>query len=149
VFVSGYVFDDRRVGVENILIEIWHADPHGRFDGRNGWQRARTDERGFYSLMTTKPGPYMTDLPAPWVRPPHFNVYVLGSGIMRPLVTQLFFPGEPLNATDRQLLAISDEAARGRLIARAADVPRAPAGTTALRFDVVLRGPDETPFLAD
>jgi protocatechuate 3,4-dioxygenase beta subunit len=149
VFMSGYVFDGRGVGVENILLEIWHADPHGRFDGRMGWRRACTDERGYYSLVTTKPGPYRTGLREPWVRPPHFNIYVLGSGIMRPLVTQVFFPGEPLNATDRQLLAITDEAARRRLVARLAEDPRAPAGTTALRFDVVLRGPDETPFLAD
>jgi protocatechuate 3,4-dioxygenase beta subunit len=67
---------------------------------------------------------------------------VLGSGVMRPLVTQLFFEGEPLNEQDRQLAAVADPAVRRQLVL-------APVGLGRYRFDIRLQGSGETPFLSD
>ena len=73
---------------------------------------------------------------------------VLGSGIMRPLVTQMFFPDEALNDDDPQL-ALVEPARRPLLIARKWDDPEAPRGALPLRFDIRLGGTGETPFFED
>lgn len=73
----------------------------------------------------------------------------MGSGLMRRVVTTLFFPGEAGNPTDPVLAAIRDPPVRERLILRRAQLERAPADTTAYALDIVLQGEDETPFFAD
>jgi protocatechuate 3,4-dioxygenase beta subunit len=74
---------------------------------------------------------------------------IVGSGLMRPLVTCLYFPGEPLNDDDPQLEAIRDPAARRQLILVPDHHPAAPAGVPAYRFDIRLGGDRATPFLVD
>jgi protocatechuate 3,4-dioxygenase beta subunit len=83
------------------------------------------------------------------VRAPHINVSIMSSGLMRRLVTTFFFPDEALNAGDPVFNAITDPAARERVILRPAKLPRAPADAVAYRLDIVLQGEEETPFFLD
>ena len=151
VFLHGRVVDVRRAAVVNAIVEIWQADADGNFarpgvsGGFRGWGRAWTDDRGEFWFLTIKPG---STAQGATFRAPHVALRILGSGIMRPLVTQVFFPNEPWNGQDPQLALIS-AGVRERLIARPSTHPQAPRGATTLCFDIVLRGEDETPFLED
>ena len=143
--LSGTVQDGRRKPAVNVIVELYQADSEGRIgpdrdEGFAGWGRAWTDREGRYRFLTVMPGPYAVPRSS-WTRPPHLTLLILGSGIMRPLVTEVFFPKEPLNAVDRQLLAVPPRL-RDRLIAQ----PIEP-GTGHYRFDIVLRGGGETPFI--
>jgi protocatechuate 3,4-dioxygenase, alpha subunit len=117
--------------LDNVILEIWQADAAGRFDnpGFSGWGRAPTDAQGNYRFRTIRPGA------APG-RAPHVNFLVLYSGLMRQLQTVMFFS----DATDAVLNAVP-LSARGRLVARQS-------GNT-YRFDIRLRGGEETPFFDD
>ena len=95
-----------------------------------------------------KPGGYMDPLTG-LVRAPHINVSIMGSGLMRRLVTTFFFPGEPGNASDPVFNAIPDPAIRERIVLKPANLPRAPADAVAYRLDIVLQGEGETPFFLD
>ena len=105
-----------------------------------------TDDNGRYSFKTIKPGPY------PWVnhhnawRPAHIHFSLFGAGILSRLVTQMYFPGDPLQPLDPIFNSIPDEPARQRLVSRL-DMERAePHYALAYMFDIVLRGRSETPF---
>ncbi|HTO83625.1 MAG TPA: protocatechuate 3,4-dioxygenase subunit beta [Methylomirabilota bacterium] len=148
-YVFGQVCDADAKPAVNVIIEIWQASAAGRFDDPDffGWGRTWTDREGFYSFTTVKPGPYP-------VRPggnrwfaPRISMRLLGSGLMRPLLTCLYFPGEALNATDPQLVAIRSLAARKRLIAAAAAHASAPPDMRAVRFDLCLGGRKASTFL--
>jgi protocatechuate 3,4-dioxygenase beta subunit len=150
-YVYGHICDSRAKPAANIIIEIWQAGADGRFGDRRffGWARTWTGRDGFYSFATIKPGPYA-------VRPggnrwfaPRIGMRLIGSGLMRPLLTCLYFPGEALNDQDPQLAAIGNHRARQRLIAVAAPHASAPAGTTALRFDLCLGGRSASTFLEE
>ena len=144
--VSGLVIDGQGKPAVNVIIELSQADHVGHFQPEQdptfaGWGRTATDRQGGYRFITVMPGPYSASgRSATWIRPPHLTLLILGSGIMRPLVTEVFFPGEPLNQTDRQLELVPARF-RSRLIAR-------PAGPDRFTFDLHLRGPKETPFFA-
>jgi len=116
--------------LDNVIVEIWQADAAGRLDnpGFPGWGRAATDANGEYHFRTIRPGA----IPG---RAPHINFLILYSGLMRQLQTVMFF-----EASDDPVLACVD--ARHRLIARR-ESPRR------FRFDIRLRGADETPFFDD
>lgn len=132
--------------LENVVLEIWQADANGVFrdclDPRSGeadpdflgWGRAATDRDGYYRFRTIRPG-------ARDGRAPHINMLVLYSGIMRQLHTALFFEGEPRNDSDPALSAVPAE--RRTLLVAKQDVP------ARYRFDIRLRGADETPFFDD
>jgi protocatechuate 3,4-dioxygenase beta subunit len=142
----GTVRDGRSRPVVNAIVELHQADGQGRRGTERdpafaGWGRAWTDSAGGYRFLTLKPGPYRVPARGGWIRPPHFTVVVLGSGIMRPLVTEIFLPGEPENAGDRQLARVPARL-RPRLLA--ALVESAP--ILKYRFDLVLQGRGETPF---
>jgi protocatechuate 3,4-dioxygenase alpha subunit len=133
----------------NAILEIWQADAQGRFNHPAdphaaeadadflGWGRAFTDAEGRYSFTTVKPGGYVQGNIA---RAPHVNFAILASGIMRRLVTTMFFPGEASNARDPVLAAVP---------ARRRDLLVACPEQGAFRFDIVLRGAGETPFFRD
>ena len=150
-YVYGHVCDADAKPAVNVIIEIWQASPAGRFDDPDfvGWGRTWTDRDGFYSFTTVKPGPYP-------VRPgsnrwfaPRISVRLIGSGLMRPLLTCIYFPGETLNETDPQLAAIRSSVARKRLIATAASHASAPSGAKAIRFDLCLGGRNASTFLEE
>src|SRR5262249_7386579 len=107
----------------NVIVEIWQADARGRYGtgadhgAVRGWCRTWTDRDGAWRFSTIKPGGYAVP-ESNRTRAPHITMTLLASGLMRPLVTQLFFPGEALNAEDPQLMLIPARL-RPRLIARA------------------------------
>jgi protocatechuate 3,4-dioxygenase alpha subunit len=128
--ITGRVAELDGKALDNVIVEIWQADAAGRFDnpGFPGWGRAATDANGEYRFRTIRPGA----VPG---RAPHINFLILYSGLMRQLQTVMFF-----EASDDPVLACVD--AKERLIARR----EAPAR---FRFDIRLRGGDETPFFDD
>ena len=115
VQLSGRVLNQRGVPLRDVRIEIWQANANGRYahpsdpntsapldPNFQGYASLRTDRDGHYRVTTIKPGPYPTargDMRAPHI---HFEVH----GRTDRKVTQLFFPGEPLNARDRLLNAV-------------------------------------------
>jgi protocatechuate 3,4-dioxygenase beta subunit len=167
ITLTGRVLDDAGRPVPECLIEIWHANASGKYIHHNdpspvpedanfrGRGRVVTDAQGRYQFRTVKPGGYAVPDNRPgdtigWWRPPHIHLSLFGAHFAARLVTQVFFPGDPLNEADLILNRIPDKAARQRLIARY--VPRttsnAEEGDAALQFghDLVLRGRFETPF---
>jgi len=132
--------------VPSLVVEFWQANAHGRYrhpmdqsdaplDPQfDGFARLRTDDEGTLTFRTIKPG---ARLP----RAPHLRLTIFASGIDR-LVTQIFFEGDPLNASDPVLASLGDPAVADRLVAR-----RRSASEYAI--DIVLRGDGETPFFDD
>jgi len=138
--IHGQIVDGEGQPVVNVIVELWQADPAGRRSGATdrfrGWGRVWTDGKGCYHFRTFRPG-----RPEGSVRAPHLCFRLLGSGLMRPLETEAFFPDETA-AGDPQLAAI-DAALRSRLML----VPEPTPGH--FRFDIRLRGEGETPFLEE
>ncbi len=150
-YIYGHVRDADAKPAVNVIIEIWQADAAGRFNEPDffGWGRTWTDREGFYSFTTIKPGPYPVRPGSNRCFAPRICMRLLGSGLMRPLLTCLYFPDEVLNEGDPQLIAIRSSKARDRLIAVPAPHPSAPSETTAVRFDLCLGGRDASTFLED
>jgi protocatechuate 3,4-dioxygenase beta subunit len=167
IAVAGRVLDEAGRPVPRCLIEMWHANAAGKYIHHNdpspvpadanfrGHGRILTDAAGRFRFRTIKPGGYaVPDLDAGaktgWWRPPHLHFSLFGTSFGTRLITQLFFPGEPLNALDLILGSIPDAAARDRLVLRF--VPRAASNADeddaplAYTQDFVLRGRFETPF---
>lgn len=167
ITVSGRVLDQAGRPVRRCLIEMWHANAAGKYIHHNdpspvpadpnyrGRGRAMTDEAGRFSFRTIRPGGYAVPDGEPgaktgWWRPPHIHFSLFGPCFSSRLITQLFFPGEPLNELDLILNSIPDKAARNRLVLRF--LPRTTGnsleGDAPLHYtrDFVLRGRFETPF---
>jgi len=158
ILLTGRILEQGGLPTRNTIVEIWQPDAEGLFahprDPRSsaadpnflGWGRAATDNDGWYRFRTIMPGRRVDNVGPP--RLPHINMMFLASGLMRRLTTTLFFGDDPDRAEDPVLAAVPDTARRRRLFAA-----RAPAldrdGCEAWRFDIVLRGPDETPFFQD
>jgi protocatechuate 3,4-dioxygenase beta subunit len=159
IHLSGRITQEGGRPIGNLIVEIWQADHYGRFlhpaDRRNTpvdrnfafWGRAATDAEGRYAFRTITPGAGPAS-PEDGVDAPHIAFTLLGSGLMRRLVTRMYFPDEPRNTHDPLLRSLADDTLRQRLCARLLDRPDA-SGAQSLVFDIVLRGPGETPFLAD
>jgi protocatechuate 3,4-dioxygenase, beta subunit len=158
IFVHGRIVDEDGRPVRGALVEVWQANAAGRYRHKvdahdapldpnfSGAGRTLTDEGGHYWFKTIKPGAY------PWAnhfnawRPAHIHFSLFGSGILSRLVTQMYFPGDPLQPLDPIFNSIPDEAARTRLISRL-DMDRAePDYALGYAFDIVLRGHGDTPF---
>jgi protocatechuate 3,4-dioxygenase beta subunit len=150
-FIYGHVRDGKGNQAVNVIVEIWQADAVGRFNhpGFFGWGRTWTDGEGFYSFTTIKPGAYQAAAGSNRWFAPRLSMRLVGSGLMRPLITAVYFPGEMQNADDPQLQAITNPAARQKLIAASAPHRSAPAGVPALRYDICLGGRDSSTFLQD
>jgi protocatechuate 3,4-dioxygenase, beta subunit len=158
VIVRGRVLDGDARPVTNSLIEIWQANAAGRYahakddhpapldTNFTGTGRTLTDENGFYNFVTIKPGAY------PWRnhdnawRPAHIHFSLFGPAFVTRLITQMYFPGDPLFAHDPILQSIPDEKARRRLISTFDLETTKPEWALGYRFDIVLRGRDSTPF---
>lgn len=158
MYVHGRVLDEDGLPVRGALVEIWQANAAGRYRHKvdtydapldpnfTGEGRTITDDNGYYCFKTIKPGPY------PWGnhhnawRPSHIHFSLFGAGILSRLVTQMYFPGDPLQPLDPIFNSIPDEAARHRLVSRL-DMQRAESNyALAYMFDIVLRGRNDTPF---
>jgi protocatechuate 3,4-dioxygenase beta subunit len=158
IFVHGRVLNEDGLPVRGALIEVWQANAAGRYrhkvDGHDapldpnfsGAGRLITDEEGRYFFKTIKPGPY------PWGnhynawRPAHIHFSLFGAGILSRLVTQMYFPGDPLQPLDPIFNSIPDEDARFRLVSRLDMETAQPDYALAYCWDIVLRGRLDTPF---
>jgi protocatechuate 3,4-dioxygenase beta subunit len=158
IIVSGRVLDENNRPVRQALVEVWQCNAAGRYRHRNdthdapldpnfsGYGRVLTDDEGRYRFVTVKPGAY------PWGnhynawRPAHIHFSLFGAGILTRLVTQMYFPGDPLLPHDPIFNGIPDATARDRLISRFDWETTLPAHALGYRFDIVLRGRDVTPM---
>jgi protocatechuate 3,4-dioxygenase beta subunit len=158
IIVTGRVLDDSGHPVENALLEVWQANATGRYLHVNdqhdapldpnfsGLGRVLTNKQGEYRFTSIRPGAY------PWLnhenawRPPHIHFSVFGSQFISRLVTQMYFPGDPLMALDPIFNGIPDEKGRQRLISSYAHDVTEPVWALGYRFDIVLCGSQMTPF---
>ncbi len=158
IIVAGQVLDEDGRPVRRTLVEIWQANAAGRYihSGDNhpapldpnfvGAGRAMTDDEGRYRFVTIKPGAY------PWRnhhnawRPAHIHFSLFGSAFVSRLVTQMYFPNDPLLARDPILQSIPDREARERLVSSFDLALTEPEWALGYRFDIVLRGRQATPF---
>ena len=158
IIVSGRVLDENGRAVRDALIEIWQANAAGRYrhptdthdapldPNFTGCGRVVTDTNGRYQFKTIKPGAY------PWRnhhnawRPAHVHLSIFGHGFMQRLVTQFYFPGDPLLPYDPMFMSVPDERAREQLIAEFDWEHTVPEHAIVYRFDIVLRGRDAAPM---
>jgi protocatechuate 3,4-dioxygenase, alpha subunit len=154
VAIEGRVLDGDGAPVTDAMIEVWQANAVGRYDhpddrdenkpldpNFHGFGRTATSPDGRFRLRTIKPGPVAGAGEA--LQAPHINVSIFARGLLKRLVTRIYFPGEPLNETD-PLLSALPAGRRPTLIARIAD---AGAAERVLHLDIVLQGDNETVFL--
>jgi protocatechuate 3,4-dioxygenase alpha subunit len=160
VAIEGRVLDGDGAPVGDGMVEVWQANAAGRYDHPEdvaakekdrqkrsldpkfyGFGRVATGPDGRFRLRTVKPGAVKDG--AGYTQAPHINVSVFARGLLKRLVTRIYFPDEPLNAADPLLSALPAER-RATLIAQVAD--EGPAGRI-LHFDIVLQGDNETVFL--
>jgi protocatechuate 3,4-dioxygenase, beta subunit len=157
IIVSGRVLDEGGKAVPDTLVEIWQANSAGRYphkaDAHNapldpnfsGAGRTLTDRDGRYRFITIRPGAY------PWRnhynawRPAHIHFSLFGQAFLTRLVTQMYFPGDPLMPYDPMFTCIPDANARQRLISSFDWETTIPEQALGYRFDIVLRGREATP----
>ena len=156
IIVTGRVLDDRGEPVANSLVEIWQANAAGRYahpvdthpapldPNFTGCGRCLTDRNGRWRFSTIKPGAYpWKNAPNAW-RPAHIHFSVLGPALATRLVTQMYFPGDPLLEHDAILNAVPAPA-RPRLVAGFDFDVTEPEWALGYRWDIVLRGRHSTP----
>jgi protocatechuate 3,4-dioxygenase beta subunit len=158
IIVSGRVLDESGRAVPHTLIEVWQANAAGRYrhardqhpapldENFTGAGRVMTDESGRYRIVTIKPGAYPWRNHANAWRPAHIHFSLFGPAFLTRLVTQMYFPNDPLFPFDPILQSIRDESARQRLVARFDLETSEEEWALGYRWDIVLRGRDSTPF---
>jgi protocatechuate 3,4-dioxygenase, beta subunit len=157
IVVTGRVLDEDGKPVRDSLLEVWQCNAAGRYWHKRdqhhapldpnfyGFGKMLTDEQGRYRFVTIKPGPY------PWGnhekawRPAHIHFSLFGNVYAQRLVTQMYFPSDPLFDYDPIFQSIADPAARERLISRFSLAETVGDQMLGYEFDIVLRGRDATP----
>ena len=155
ITVSGRILDDSGRPIRSALVEIWQANACGRYRHEvdqhpapldpnfSGAGRCLTDDDGRYHFTTIKPGSYpWGNHPNAW-RPAHIHFSLFGRAFEQRLVTQMYFPGDPLFPYDPIFNAIRDPQSRELLIARFDLATTRPEWSLAFEWDVVMRS---TPF---
>ena len=158
IIVRGRITDEDGRPVPDTMIEIWQANAAGRYHHERdqhdapldphfrGAGRVFTDADGWYQFTSVKPGAY------PWRnhwnawRPNHIHFSYFGPGFATRLITQMYFPGDPLLELDPIYQSVPDAAARQRLVAKFDLETTRPEWALGYRFDVVLRGRGATPM---
>jgi protocatechuate 3,4-dioxygenase beta subunit len=160
IIVAGRVTDEDGRPIPNTMIEIWQANASGRYHHDRdqhdapldahfvGSGRVFTDSDGAYQFVTIKPGAYPWRNHANAWRPNHIHYSLFGPGFATRLITQMYFPGDPLLALDPIFHCVPDQAARERLVASFELGLTKPEWALGYRFDIVLRGRGATPFEA-
>lgn len=156
IVVTGQVRDEDGHPIPHTLVEVWQANAAGRYihvvDDHGapldpnfmGAGRCITDDRGYYRLYTVKPGAYpWKNHPNAW-RPNHIHFSLLGPALATRLVTQMYFPGDPLLKLD-PIFQSTPERARDRLVSRFSIDVTEPEFALGYVFDIVLRGGNATP----
>lgn len=129
--ITGRVLDGAGEPVPDAMVELWQADEEGRYRTDFGWGRSGCDTEGRYSFVTCKPGRVEGQAP-------HLTVMVFARGLLKPVLTRMYFPDEnDANTGDPVLSAVDDPST---LVARATD--------DGLEFDIRLQGDGETVFFA-
>jgi protocatechuate 3,4-dioxygenase beta subunit len=158
IIVEGRVTDEDGRPVPHTMIEIWLANAAGRYNHArdqhdapldpnfHGEGRVYTDHAGNYRFTSIKPGAYPWRNHANAWRPNHIHFSFFGTGFAQRLITQMYFPGDPLLPLDPIFNTVPDEAARNRLIAKFDLAITQPEWALGYRFDVVLRGRGATPM---
>jgi protocatechuate 3,4-dioxygenase beta subunit len=160
IIVSGRVLDENGRPVPHTLVEVWQANAAGRYLHRDdqhdapldpnftGSGHTLTDSEGRYRFVTIRPGEY------PWGnhynawRPAHIHFSVFGHAFATRLVTQMYFPGDPLLPFDPIFNCTADEKARQRLISAFDWETTIPVHALGYKFDIILCGRDATPMEA-
>jgi protocatechuate 3,4-dioxygenase, beta subunit len=158
IIVTGRVTDSAGRPVRSALIEIWQANAAGRYlhevdqhpapldPSFSGAGRCVSDDEGRYRFVTVKPGAYpWRNHPNAW-RPAHIHLSLFGRAFTNRLVTQMYFPGDPLFDYDPIFQSVRDPGARGRLVCGFDYETTVPEWALGYRFDIVLGGPGETPM---
>ncbi|MFF4406246.1 protocatechuate 3,4-dioxygenase subunit beta [Streptomyces sp. NPDC001262] len=156
IVVTGRVLDGRGRPVRGQLLELWQANAAGRYVHQGdrhaapldpnftGTGRCLTDDDGRYRFTTIRPGAYpLEDCANTW-RPAHLHFSIFGTAFTERLVTQMYFPGDPLLAYDPVLHAVADPAARRSLVAAHDPALDEPMHALGYRWDVVLDGAHTT-----
>ncbi|MGA2981223.1 MAG: protocatechuate 3,4-dioxygenase subunit alpha [Terriglobales bacterium] len=150
VTIQGRVFDGDGVPVPDAILEIWQANAHGKYDhpedtqnkplepGFKGYGRVPVSAEGVFRFVTIKPGP----VPGPngKEQAPHLAISIFMRGLLKRLVTRMYFPDDTRNADD-SILNLVEPARRPTLIAK-----KTAGSPGTLEWNVVLQGPDETVF---
>ncbi|MFL5928293.1 MAG: protocatechuate 3,4-dioxygenase subunit beta, partial [Gaiellaceae bacterium] len=150
IVVSGRVLDEDHRAIRGALVEVWQANAAGRYQHEvdrhpapldpnfTGAGRALTDDEGNYRFVTIKPGAY------PWGnhenawRPAHIHFSIFGRTFTQRLVTQMYFPGDPLFAFDPIFNSVRDPRARALLVATFDLATTTPEWALGYRWDIVL-----------
>jgi protocatechuate 3,4-dioxygenase beta subunit len=161
IVVHGRVLDGDGRPIPRTLVEVWQANAAGRYAHQvdrhpapldpnfTGAGRCLTDDQGRYRFVTIRPGAY------PWAnhdnawRPAHIHFSLLGRAFVQRLVTQMYFPGDPLFDQDPIFNSVRDPAARERMVCRFDLAETVPEWALGYRFDIVLRGRQATPMEDD
>jgi len=156
ITLTGRVLDRDGRPVRGQLVEIWQANASGRYAHQRdqhpapldpnftGVGRCLTDDQGWYRFTTVRPGAY------PWRnhtnawRPAHIHFSLFGTAFTQRLVTQMYFPGDPLFVHDPILQSVTDDAARQRLVAAYDHELSTPERSLGYYWDIVLDGPTAT-----
>jgi len=158
VIVHGRVLDENDRPVPGALVEVWQANAAGRYMHKtdqhaapldpnfSGAGRFLTDDEGYYRFTSIKPGAYpWGNHPNAW-RPAHIHFSLFGAGLLTRLVTQMYFPGDPLLPYDPIYNCISDEQAKQRMISKFDLDATIPDTALGYRYDIILRGRNATPM---
>jgi protocatechuate 3,4-dioxygenase beta subunit len=158
ITVSGRVLDPDGRPVPGQLVEIWQANAAGRYrhavdthdapldPNFSGAGRCLTNAGGEYRFVTIKPGAYpWQNHPNAW-RPNHIHFSLFGRAFTERLITQMYFPGDPLFPFDPIFNSIGDANVRDRLVCRFELARTEPAWALGYRFDIVVGGRASTPF---
>jgi protocatechuate 3,4-dioxygenase, beta subunit len=158
ITVSGQVLDSGGRPIPDTLVEVWQPNAAGRYrhvvddhpapldPNFTGAGRAQSDADGYYRFITIKPGAY------PWGnhhnawRPAHIHFSVFGHAFISRLVTQMYFPGDPLFEFDPIFNSVPDEKARMRMVSSFDLENTKPDWALCYRFNIVLRGRNATPM---
>lgn len=157
IIVHGRVLDEAGRPVPDTLVEIWQANSCGRYvhvvdqhpapldPNFTGAGRTATDKDGYYRFVSIRPGAYpWGNHPNAW-RPPHIHFSLFGHAFVSRLVTQMYFPGDPLIPFDPIFNSVPDEKARLRMISAFDLENTVPDWALCFKWDIVLRGRDATP----
>jgi protocatechuate 3,4-dioxygenase beta subunit len=158
IILHGRVLDEGDRPIRNTLVEVWQANAAGRYrhvvdnwpapldPNFTGAGRCMTDDEGRYRFVTIRPGAY------PWKnhdnawRPAHIHFSLFGRAFTQRLVTQMYFPNDPLFFQDPIFNSVPDERARQRMIANYDHDKTTPEWALGFKFDIVLRGPESSVF---
>jgi len=159
IIVAGRVLDENGDPLPDTLVELWQCNASGRYHHEadqhdapldpnfRGFGRVMTDAKGRYRFTTVKPGAYpWRNHPNAW-RPAHIHFSVFGQTMLERLITQMYFPGDPLQPLDPIFNSVRDPEVRQRMVSSFDIDLTVPDWALGFRWDIVLRGRTATPEL--